>query len=160
MPIYMKYDDGKIKGDVSSEGYKEQIEVSSFQWGMGRGVSTPVGSDSDRESSAPSVSEVSISKDQDKASIELMKAAMEGEGVTIVLTFCKTDAKKLEPFFEVTLHEAIISGYSLSSGGDRPSESISLNFTKVEFKAIPMKSKNETGDPKTFTYDLSKAAVV
>jgi hypothetical protein len=28
----------------------------------------------------------------------------------------------------------LLSGWSMSSGGDRPTESLSLNFTKIEFR--------------------------
>jgi type VI secretion system secreted protein Hcp len=155
MPIYMNFDEKKIKGDVTTEGYTEWIELHSFQWGVGRGISTPVGSDSDRESSMPSVSEVTVTKDQDKATIELLKAALEGEGVKVVIDFVKTD-KKPETFLTYELTDVLISGYSVSSGGDRPSESLSLNFTKIECKYTPMKSKNEKGDPKSVTYNISE----
>ena len=49
MPIYIKY--GDIKGDVTAEGHKDWIEVNSFQWGVGRGISSPTGGGADRESS-------------------------------------------------------------------------------------------------------------
>jgi type VI secretion system secreted protein Hcp len=160
MPIYMDWAEKKIKGDVSAEGYKEWIELHSVQWGVGRGISTPVGSDSDRESSAPSVSEITITKDQDAGTIELLKAALEGEGVKVVIDIVKTDSKKLEPYLTFTLEDVLISGYSISSGGDRPTESISLNFTKIECKYTPMKSKNETGQPKVIIYSLAEAKVV
>jgi type VI secretion system secreted protein Hcp len=160
MPIYVNYDGKKIKGDVSADGYKEWIEVGSFQWGVGRGISTPVGKDSDRESSAPSVSEITLTKEQDAGSIELLKAALEGEGVKVIIDFVKTDNKKLETYLSFTLEDVLISGYSVSSGGDRPTESLSLNFTKIECKYTPMKSKNESGDPKSITYSLAEGKVV
>ncbi len=31
----------------------------------------------------------------------------------------------------------MISSYSVSSGGDRPMEALTLNFTKMEYKPIP-----------------------
>jgi type VI secretion system secreted protein Hcp len=160
MPIYMNYDDKKIKGDVSADAYKDWIEVNSFQWGVGRGISTPVGKDSDRESSAPSVSEITLTKIQDAGTIELLEAALHGEGVKVIIDFVKTDNKKLETYLSYTLEDVLISGYSVSSGGDRPSESLSLNFTKIECKYTPMKSKNETGDPKSTTYSLTLGKIV
>ena len=60
------------------------------------------------------------------------------------------------PSYKVpSLTNALISGYSLSSGGDRPSESISINFTKIEYKHIPYDDKNKAGTPVTVSYDLS-----
>jgi len=158
MPIYMNYN--SIKGDVSASGFEDWIELHSFQWGVGRGITSPTGASADRESSAPSVSEITVSKSTDIASTKLLTEALKGEGEKVEIAFCKTDAGNLETFMQYTLEDCLISGYSLSSGGDRPTESISINFTKVEFKNIAMKDKNDTGDPDTVTYDVAQAKVV
>jgi len=48
--IFMKY--GNIMGDVTTNGAKGEIEVNSWQFGIGRGISSPTGGSSDRESTA------------------------------------------------------------------------------------------------------------
>jgi type VI secretion system secreted protein Hcp len=68
MPIYMKYNDGSIKGDKTADGHQDWIVLNSFQWGVGRGISSPTGGSKDRESSAPSLSEITVTKHQDAAS--------------------------------------------------------------------------------------------
>ena len=40
------------------------------------------------------------------------------------------------------------------------SESLSLNFTKVEYKFIGMDETGKLGSPDTVTYDIGKAKVV
>jgi type VI secretion system secreted protein Hcp len=53
------------------------------------------------------------------------------------------------------LEEAIVSSYSASSGGDRPSESFSLNFTKISYQYDKFDGdKVTTGTPKK--WDLEK----
>lgn len=158
MPIYMKYD--TIDGDATAEGHTKWIELNSFQWGVGRGISSPTGGSKDRESSAPSVSEIVVTKDQDTSTIKVLDAAYQGEGVNVTIDFCKTDKGKLEPFLTYTLTNTMISGYSVSSGGDRPSESLSLNFTKVEVKLHSMDDKNAGADSSNVTYDIAAAKVV
>ena len=158
MTIYMN-DDG-VTGDVTAGGHEKWIELNSFQWGVGRGISSPTGASADRESSAPSVSEIVVTKSTDLASPKLLNEAYQGEGVKVEIDFCKTDAGVLEVYMKYTLEDAMISGYSLSSGGDRPTESLSLNFTKVEFKNTGMGAANDTGSPETVTYDLAAAKVV
>jgi len=160
MPIYMNYDSLALKGDVTEEGHVGWIECNSFQWGVGRGISSPTGGAADRESSAPSVSEIVVTKATDSSSVKAVDEALQGEGKTVIIDFCKTDKGKLEVYMAYTLTNTMISGYSLSSGGDRPQESLSLNFTKVEFKNTPMKSANEAGSPETVTYDLALAKVI
>jgi type VI secretion system secreted protein Hcp len=158
VPIYMNYND--IKGDVSAEGHENWIEVHSFQWGVGRGISSPTGASADRESSAPSISEIVVTKSTDLSSPKLLDEALQGEGQKVVIDFVKTDKGKLEVYMTYTLEDCMISGYSLSSGGDRPSESLSLNFTKVEFKNVAMKDKNDAGEPESVTYDLALGKIV
>jgi type VI secretion system secreted protein Hcp len=160
MPIYMNYDSLAIKGDVTEDGHKDWVELNSFQWGVGRGISSPTGASADRESSAPSVSEITVTKASDASSAKVLNEALQGEGKTVIIDFCKTDKGKLEVYMEYTLTNTMISGYSLSSGGDRPSESISLNFTKVEYKFIPQKAEGAAGSPETVAYDIGTAKVV
>jgi len=158
MPIYMNYND--IKGDVTAAGHENWIELNSFQWGAGRGITSPTGASADRESSAPSISEITVTKATDISSTKLLNEAYQGEGQKVVIDFVKTDKGNLEIYMQYTLEDCMLSGYSISSGGDRPSESLSLNFTKIEFKNVSMKDKNDTGDPDTVTYDLAQASVV
>ncbi|MFO1052651.1 MAG: type VI secretion system tube protein Hcp [Planctomycetota bacterium] len=157
MAIYMQYPN--IPGAVTEEGHKGWIEINSFQWGVGRGISTPVGRAENREASMPSVSEVTVTKAFDeKSSTKLLEAALTGEGVTVVIDFMKTEKGKAEMFAKYTLTNTMISGYSVSSGGDRPSESLSLNFTAIEFTGAPHGQEGKGGAPERVKYDLASGA--
>jgi type VI secretion system secreted protein Hcp len=153
MPIYMEFEG--VKGDVTAAGHEAWIELNSFQWGTGRGITSPLGGSKDREASAPSISEIVVTKASDNASANLIRESLWGEGKKVKIDFCKTDKEKFEPYYQYELENTLISGYSVSSGGDRPTESLSLNFTKVTFNDISMGAKNETGDPDRVMYDLS-----
>lgn len=159
MPIYMKYDG--IDGSVTAAGHEKWIELNSCQMGVGRGITMAVGRGANREASAPSVSEIVVTKDNDAASPKLFGAALEGEGKKVLIDFCKTDGGKVEPYLQLELENTMVSSYSVSgSGGDqhgRPMESLALNFTKIQFKNTPMKSANEPGSPETVIYNLAEA---
>ena len=158
MAIYLEYEG--VPGEVTEEGHKGWIEIHSFQWGVGRGISTPVGSASKRESSSPSVSEVVLSKATCKASAKLFNEATVGQAKKAVIEFTETGPSQQEVYLRFELTNALISGYSLSSGGDRPSESLSLNFTKVEMKYTPYDDKHKAGSPIPAGYDLVTAKKV
>ena len=161
MPIYIKY--GDIKGDVSAEGHKGAdgwVEVNSFQFGIGRGISSPTGGSADRESSAPSVSEIVITKPMDKSSYRWMEESLYGEGQDVTIDFCKTDKGALEVYASYTLTDCMVSGYSVSSGGDRPSESLSLNFTKIVYNFSEMGAKNAKGETPKTGWDIAAAKAV
>jgi type VI secretion system secreted protein Hcp len=160
MPIYMNYNSLAVKGDVTAEGYKDWIELGSFQFGVGRGISSPTGGSADRESSAPSLSEITITKEQDSSTGPLVTEALQGEGVTVIIDFVKTSSGKLDKYMEYKLTNAMISGWSTSSGGDRPSESISLNFTKIEVDPTTMDAAGKISNANPVTYDIGLAKVV
>ena len=152
MPIYMKFEG--IEGDVTAEGHKKWIDLNSMQWGVGRGISSPTGQAAEREASAPSISEVTITKMMDKTTPLLFTQSLIGDGKKVEIHLVKTYKDKLETYMEYVLTDTMISGYSVSSGGDAPSESLSLNFTKVEMKYHPHDSKGVAGSPIPAGYDI------
>jgi type VI secretion system secreted protein Hcp len=156
MAIYMKF--GDFTGAVTTDGFKDWIEVNSFQWGVGRGISSPTGGAETRESSNPSISEVTVTKIMDKATPSLLTDAMAGElNSKVELKFTTTTANKVTEFLTYELTNTGIAGYSVSSGGDLPTESLSLNFTKISmiYKGLDPATQ---GQPKTVGYDLTKMA--
>ena len=155
MPIYMKYDG--IDGDVTAAGHEKWIALDSCQFGVGRAISNPTGRGANREASAPSVSEVTVSKSLCSGSSGLFEASLIGEGKTVQIDYCKTEKDNLEPYLSLTLTDAMVSSYSHSSGGGPPMESLSLNFTKIEHKHTPMGADNTPGSPVAKSWDLSQA---
>ena len=119
MAIYLKY--GSIAGSVTTDGFKDWIQVNSFQWGVGRGVTTPHGSDDTREGSEPSVSEVVVSKRMEKASPKLWQDAVGGDFSSMVtIVFTSTTKDKVESYLQYQLTDTGLSGYSVSAGADDP----------------------------------------
>ena len=74
----------------------------------------------------------------------------------------ETGEGQLETYLTIKLTNTMISGYSFSSGGDRPSESISLNFTKIEYtyQGYDDQHKVDTSKKQTVIYDATLAKKV
>jgi type VI secretion system secreted protein Hcp len=157
MAAYLKYKALEDKGESAAKGHEKWIEIGSVQLGVGRGIRTPVGSSAKREASAPNVSEVMITKLMDSTSPLLFQEALIGKASEAKIDLVETGHDQLNPYLEITLTNAMISGYSVSSGGDRPSESISLNFTKIEYKYTQYKNDGTKGVTPGTTYDLTVA---
>lgn len=157
MSIFINFDG--IEGAATEDGHQKWIAVDSFQFGVGRGISTPVGDAARRESSKPSVSEVTFTKVMDAASLKLWESSLIGnEGKLVKVDFTRTGtAGKLEVYAQYELTNCLVSGYSVSSGGDRPSESVSLNFTKVMFKYMGGDASNKSKNTGSNTFDLASA---
>ena len=155
MAIYLKLE--PIKGSVTDSKFKDQIELQSFQWGAGLGVGSARGGD--RTTSEPSVSEITATKQLDKASEGLFKQLLMGEPVAKgTISFTAAIKGESVAYAVLDLEDVIISGYSQSSGGDFPSESISLNFTKFVY-SFSGRDDKQASSPVRLTYDLAENKV-
>jgi len=153
MSAYIKFS-AVPKGESLATGHEGSagwIEISSFSWGAGRSVSSGVGTSSKREASAPSVSDITVTKILDSTSPPILQQTLFGKGQTVQIDFTTQQSDKLETYLTYTLTNTLISGYNVSgSSADRPVESLTLNFTKVEMAYQGFK---DDGTP-----DSSKAA--
>ncbi len=161
MSIYMKYSSPDVKGNVKTAGFEEQIEVYSLNWGTARAVSVAVGKSGNRESSTPSVSEVTLTKELDNASGGLLKEAFSSSTkAKVTFAFVRTDETGSKEYLTATLTDVAVTAYSIASGGDRPTEQLSLSFIKIEWKFIPVKPDGTDGSAFPVTYDLTTQKLV
>ena len=133
MPIYMNWGGGKlpeIRGKVTAAGHAGWIELDSAQF---RTHAQPVNGGAGRGDSASRTSEILITKIQDIASTGLFKESLQGSGKTVVIDFVKTDSGKPEVYMTITLGNVLVSSMSTGLVAGRAMETISLNFTTVEY---------------------------
>jgi type VI secretion system secreted protein Hcp len=146
MAVFVKIEG--LKGEATAEGYKEWMQAGSFQLGLGRGVSVSGGGASRREATAPSVSEISLTKTMDSIDALLWKEALGGQAKKVDIHITQTDkGGKHVAFLKYVLEDTLISGYSISGGeGGLPSIAFSLNFGKItsEYMAIDSKFNSKT----------------
>lgn len=143
-----------IKGESVQEGFKDHIAASSIQWGVGRGVSSFT--NGVRETSAPNFSELVFTKTFDISSNDIAIAATKGKALPLVkISLRKDDGEGGFAYLVYELTDVYVSGYSVSSGGDHPSESVSLNYRAI--KSVYKKLANShAGDGENeFEYDIS-----
>jgi type VI secretion system secreted protein Hcp len=134
MPIYMRITKNGvpiIRGDATAKGHEKWIELLSAQMGQSRSIATNRGNT--REASAPIMSEIVITKLMDSASTALFQQSLNGEGVIIQIDFVKAGGNQ-STYLTFTLQNALIFGYQPgASRSDRPTENLTLNFTKMTF---------------------------
>ena len=133
----------------SAVGYPaNSFAVQSLQWGVGRGISAPTGGSTGRETSAPSVSEVTVTRLSDQNDPLLVHEALAGQATDWTLYIYHSVDQAGNPACEsFTLNNVLISGYSTTSDGGQPHESLSLNFTKF--------TVHHFGNNTSVTYDLA-----
>ncbi len=157
MAIYLEWDGGSIKGNVTAEGYKDMIRLDSIQFGVGRGISMEAGHMSNREATRPSISEVTVAKMMDGASSGLFQEALVGsDGKKAIIHVVKTGADKVEEYVKYELEETLISSYSMSAGdAGPPAESLSFSFGKIQMIYTAADKKNTAGNQGIVGYDLT-----
>ena len=95
-----------------------------------------------------------MTKHMDKSSVSLFQEACTGTGKTYKIDFVTTGDPG-ENYLTFELTNGMISGYSISSGGDRPLETISVNFTKVDMRYTSFDQDQKTATPVNASYDLA-----
>lgn len=152
MAIYVKF--GSIKGDATHQEHKDWVQVDSIQWGVGRAITTPTGSTKNREASEPSISEVTVTKQMDQSSIYFFEEACVGNKAQDCKIHMVSTGSPGRTYAEFNLSNTLVSGYSVSSGGDVPSESISFSFTKIEHKYNTVDEGGKS-KPASASYDMT-----
>ena len=157
MSIYLEYDG--IKGNVTADGYADHIAVLSVQFGVGRGISMEAGNLSNRESTRPSLSEISLTKAADNSVTAIFKEAVTGSaGKKVTIKFVRTGADKVQEYMSYALEDCIVSGYSISADSEgEPMESISLSYSKIMINYSDFDKTNKSGNPQRVGYDLETA---
>jgi type VI secretion system secreted protein Hcp len=114
--------DGKPIPVADKDGY---IPIESFQFGVARAVGSPGGRANNREASAPNFSEISIQRNADAATLEILARAL---GIPIPKITLRT-----RDGFVFVFSNVIVSSHSLAGvGEERMKESFTLNYSKIE----------------------------
>ena len=153
-PIYMQYGTTtELQGDVLAKGHENWIAVDSLQFDITKPVSITTG----LQTGAPVFSEITITKLMDKSSVGLMTQSLQGTPQTVTIDFVRTSATGQVTYAEYILNNAIVSEYSVSSGGDLPTETVKIAFTKITFKFTPQNPDGTLGTTTQVAWDLSTA---
>lgn len=158
MAIYLEIEG--IKGDVTSQGFEDQIELDSIAFGVHREVSMEAGNIRNRETGLPYIQSISCSKMLDSSTPMLLQNALTGAASSnaVIRVVRSGDGGGVVKVGEITLSEAMFSDYGFTgAAGGKPSESLSISFSKIEMDFSGADSTGKNGSNIKVGYDLSKA---
>lgn len=154
--MYINYQG--IKGEANAKGHEDWIDVLSLDWGVSRAINSTTGTRQNREATSPNISEVTFTKLTDDSTPYLFREACTQGGKEVKIHLTKT-ADNLENYLEYTLTDCIVSNYMVSTDGERPIETISLSFTKIELRYTPHDNTGKAVSPISQIYNISKATM-
>jgi type VI secretion system secreted protein Hcp len=137
MAIYMQID--PIKGECTEEKHKDWIQIYSFSLGVSQPVSGFTGTGG-RAAGDASFSDLVITKEVDKASIDLNLYCTQGKHIAkLVLDICEDTGEKVN-YWKYELEDVMVSSIQLGGGtGGRPTESVSFAYRTIKYTYTPVK---------------------
>jgi len=128
-----------IPGESSDKNHNKEIDILSLSW------SSAMQSSRDGAAGKASAEEFSVTKYIDKATPKLFESLATGKHIEeATLVVRKAGGNPVE-YLKYTLRDIMISSYTTgSSGEDRPTESISFNYGKIEVEYTEL---NPDGTP-------------
>jgi type VI secretion system secreted protein Hcp len=134
-----------IDGEATDKEHDKWVMIESLSSSIRRSI-TDGARDMERARGRTTCADVTVVRQLDKSSTKLEEACANGTFYDQVqIHFCTTVQDKNEPYLKYTLHDVIVTSYSFHGNAEsrpRPSESLTLGYTKVEWEYVQI-------DPKT-----------
>lgn len=133
---------GEIKGESIDDKHKDEIDVMSFSWGVTQTGTLAAGGGGG--AGKAQFQDFHFTSNTSKASPKLFLACASGEHLKDATLFVRRGGevgKSQGDYLTIKMNDALVSSYQTggSSGGDRPTDQISMNFAKIEFTYKPQK---------------------
>ena len=155
--MFLKIDG--VDGESKDKKHAKAIDVLSWSWGASNNGSAHVGGGAG--AGKANVQDLQITKYVDGSSPKLLLACCSGNHYAhALLTVRKAGGDSPVEYVKIKMDQVFIT--SVSTGGhggeDRLTESVSLNFAKVNFDYVPQTEKGGAGTAIPFGWDVAANA--
>jgi type VI secretion system secreted protein Hcp len=114
-----------IKGESKDRIHRNAIELESWSFGASNPGASVDGAN---------FSEIKFTKHIDKASPHLILRCATGKHIPKAVLYGRKSSTDTTDYFKVTMEDVLVSSYQVGAdGGDLATDSLSLNFAKIEF---------------------------
>ncbi len=144
---------GDIKGESLDAKHKGEIEVLSFSWGVANSGSAAVSGGG--VAGKATFQDFSFVHAIDKASAGLMKACATGKHLPSARITVRKAGGTQQDYLTIKMEDVLVSSVvDGTSSGQPGSESVTLNFSKVELEYKPVKADGSLDAGVFFKYDI------
>lgn len=148
-----------VPGTSLMTGFEKQMELMSYSHGVSLQVTGDV-SNTERTSGKSRHQDFHVTKYLDKASPLLNQKCCEGTDLgDVTITVGRNDNGTVIPLIIYTLSKTVISSVSVGGGGgDKPVESVSLNYAAIKWDYTAQKEEGGKDGTVAGSWDLGKNA--
>jgi type VI secretion system secreted protein Hcp len=144
---------GDIKGESKDKTHKDEVEVMSWSFGMSQSGSMAVGGGG--SAGKVSFQNLSFTHGVDTASPNLMQHCASGKHIGEVKLTARKAGETQHEFVVIKLTDVIVTSVQLSGadGSGAPTESVTLDFAKIQYDYKAQKADGTLDAPIKFGWD-------
>ena len=143
---------GDIAGESQDSKHAREIEVLAWSWGMSNTGSPSAGGGGG--AGKVNFNDLTLTHTLDKASPLLMKACATGQHIKEGTLAARKAGRGQQEYLIIKMSDILVTSVQSSGSGEQPTESVSLQFGKVDLQYTPQKADVSLDEGVRFTYDL------
>src|SRR5688572_19131322 len=130
-----------IEGESADKKHKNEIDVLSWSWSESQQGTH--GGGGGGGAGKVNMNDFSFTMTVGKASPKLLLACANGEHIEEATLTCRKAGKEQQEYLKITFKDLLVSSFQTggSAGDVVPVDSISLNFSKIEYSYAPQDAK-------------------
>jgi len=156
-----------IDGESMDEKHKNEIEIANFQWSETQNGTFAQGSGGG--TGKVRMQDFEFVMRTNKSSPKLMLACAKGQHIPSATLSCRKAGGGQQEFYKITMQDVLVSKYQTGSESSHevdpesagyeegvPTDSVCLNFAKIETEYRPQKEDGSLDNPIKAGYDLKQ----
>jgi len=149
---FLKID--SVEGESKDDKHKGEIDVQSWSWGASQAGTFAAGGGGG--AGKVSMQDFHFTMHVCKATPKLMKSVATGHHYPKAQLTARKAGGEQQEYLIIKFTDLLVTSYQMggSSGGDAGLDSVSVNFSKIEFEYKEQKADGSLGPADKFGYDL------
>ncbi len=144
-----------IPGESKDHKHPDEIQLLSWSWGESQTGTMAFGGGGG--SGKVNMHDFTFVMSVNKASPKLILACANGEHIKNAVLVARKAGKDQQEYLTIKFTDLLVSSFQTGGSGDVPTDSIALNYTKLEYEYKEQNADGTLKGPVKVWYDLKKS---